>query len=218
MRIILNGRDVSYINNDRVVGFETDNDVNEFICVVEDSIPTPAWGYKLDVKAKLGDKTFYNTINLTKSRDADNEYGVLLGANMLPQGKCLCNIRRISGKKVYNSDVFEMWVKKPVLSYCGAYQEDGFIPSEFFQIEQRMDEINNHPPVPDASGYWKIWNADKGEYEISDIPSSGGTVSFIAGDGLDIQDNKISIKTDKKSISVNEDNEIYVNGIDGDIL
>ena len=143
MRIILNGRDISYINNDRVVGFETDNDVNEFICVVEDSIPTPAWGYKLDVKAKLGDKTFYNTINLTKSKDADNEYGVLLGANMLPQGKCLCNIRRISGKKVYNSDVFEMWVKKPVLSYCGAYQEDGFIPSEFFQIEQRMDEINN---------------------------------------------------------------------------
>lgn len=68
MRIILNGRDVSYINNDRVVGFETDNDVNEFICVVEDSIPTPAWGYKLDVKAKLGNKTFYNTINLTKEQ------------------------------------------------------------------------------------------------------------------------------------------------------
>lgn len=53
MRIILNGRDVSYINNDRVVGFETDNNVNEFICVVEDSIPTPAWGYKLDIDINL---------------------------------------------------------------------------------------------------------------------------------------------------------------------
>ena len=114
MRIILIGRDVSYINNDRVVGFETDNDVNEFICVVEDSIPTPAWGYKLDVKAKLGNKTFYNTINLTKSKDADNEYSVLLGANMLPQGKCLCNIRRISGKR----SITQMYLKCGLRSLC----------------------------------------------------------------------------------------------------
>lgn len=64
MRIILNGRDVSYINNDRVVGFETDNDVNEFICVVEDSIPTPAFG-DINLMLKPNWVTRHSTTQLT---------------------------------------------------------------------------------------------------------------------------------------------------------
>lgn len=51
------------------------------------------------------------------------------------------------------------------------------IPSEFSQMEARINKIaadaaslSAHPPTPDASGYWLIWNVEKGEYELSDIP------------------------------------------------
>lgn len=213
MRILLNGRDVSYVNNDRVVGFETDNNIVEFICVVEDATPDN-WEYKLDIKSKQGEQTFYNTISLSLKQDTDNEYSVLLKAGMLPRGKCLCNIRRVNQTQTYISDTFEMWVKKSVLSYCGAYQEQNFIPSEFYQIEQRIDSINSHPPVPDESGYWKIWDADLERYVISDIPVGGGG-SFVAGEGITVDGNKISIKTDNKSIAIDKNNALYVQEVDG---
>lgn len=51
------------------------------------------------------------------------------------------------------------------------------VPSEFSQMEARINKIaesaadlNQHPPIPDSSGYWQIWNVVKQEYEISDIP------------------------------------------------
>lgn len=46
------------------------------------------------------------------------------------------------------------------------------VPSEFYQIERNVTDINNNPPYPDpsGSGYWMIYNPRKRKYERSDVP------------------------------------------------
>lgn len=207
MRVELKGRKVTYLFNDRVIGFETDNLVDRFSCVVD--VPG---NYKLDVEAKQDGRVYYNTISLNYNEEL-NEYYYIFTAGSLPVGKCLFQLRRINGKEVFLSDKFEAWVKKPVLGYCSAYQERTPLPSEFYQIESNLDDLNQHPPVPDSSGYWKIWNIEKKKYEISDIPASSGT-QLAAGDGINIVDNTVSVKTDKKSIVYNEMRQLTIGDID----
>lgn len=213
MRIELSNRHITYADNDRVVCFENDNEVVDFVCVVDND--TENWKYKLDVKSKISaDDTFYNTISL-KPTIADKEVGVTLKAGMLPRGKCVCQIRQIhTNGQVKVSDCFEVWVKKSVLSYCCAYQENNFIPSEFYQIEQQLDEVNNHPPIVDESGFWRIYDATIGDYVLTDIPAQGQTI-LAGGEGITVSNDRISVKTDNKTISVNAGNELYVSEVDG---
>ena len=49
------------------------------------------------------------------------------------------------------------------------------IPSEFTELEQRMWELNNHPPKPGEDGYWMLWDTQQDEYVPSDIPLPEGT-------------------------------------------
>lgn len=53
------------------------------------------------------------------------------------------------------------------------------VPSEFYQIEQNITEINNHPPYPGSDGYWMIWNPNTHEYEKSDKPIPEGSLPDI---------------------------------------
>lgn len=53
------------------------------------------------------------------------------------------------------------------------------VPSEFYQIEQNITEINNHPPYPGSDGYWMIWNPGTHEYEQSDKPIPEGELPSI---------------------------------------
>ena len=62
------------------------------------------------------------------------------------------------------------WVKRSI----NPWQTYTPVPSEFLQIEQNITDINNHPPKPDESGYWLIWNPTTRQYELSDIPVGGG--------------------------------------------
>ena len=66
------------------------------------------------------------------------------------------------------------------------------VPSEFYQIEANVTEINNHPPYPSDDGYWMIYNVNTHEYEKSEIP-----VIAKPGDGLP----DIDITTDGKYLS-----------------
>lgn len=51
------------------------------------------------------------------------------------------------------------------------------IPSEFSDYEKRLEELNDHPPMPGDNGFWLIWNTDTHEYEESDVPLPSGTGS-----------------------------------------
>lgn len=60
---------------------------------------------------------------------------------------------------------------------CGC---DGGLPSEFYQIERTITDINNHPPTPGTNGYWMIWNPAKRAYEESTVPLPEGTLPDIS--------------------------------------
>ena len=147
------------------------------------------WTYKLDVrypdKCCTGDAQ-YNIINLVKT---DDIYTAVLTSDMLPfSGKYTMQIRAINGDKIQHSDTFDAWVKysiEPGETYNPA-------PSEFYQIEANVTEINNHPPYPSDDGYWMIYNVNTHEYEKSEIP-----VIAKPSDGLP----DIDITTDGKYLS-----------------
>lgn len=62
-------------------------------------------------------------------------------------------------------------------NHCGC---DDALPSEFYQIERTITDINNHPPTPGTGGYWMIWNPAKRKYEESTVPLPDGTLPDIS--------------------------------------
>lgn len=62
-------------------------------------------------------------------------------------------------------------------NHCGC---DDALPSEFYQIERTITDINNHPPTPGTGGYWMIWNPTKRKYEESTVPLPEGTLPDIS--------------------------------------
>lgn len=66
------------------------------------------------------------------------------------------------------------------------------VPSEFYQIEQNVTNINNNPPYPDpsGSGYWMIYDPASKAYKLSDVkmPTYTGSIDLdgiIGGDSTD---------------------------------
>ena len=124
------------------------------------------WTYKLDVKYPdkcCSCEQLYNIIDLTRN---GNVCTVVLTKDMLPfTGKYIMQLRGISGDKVQHSDTFDAWIKYSIEP--GSTYDP--VPSEFYQIENNITEINNHPPYPGDNNKWMIWDVDKHEYVESDI-------------------------------------------------
>ena len=150
---------------------------NSNVDVINITVDTDeSWEYKLDVRYPdkcCSGETLYNIINLTRN---GNVCTTILTSDMLPfAGKYTMQIRGINGDKIQHSDTFEAWVKysiEPGETYNP-------VPSEFYQIEANIDEMNNHPPYPSDDGYWMIYNVNTHDYEKSEIP-----VVAKPGDGL----------------------------------
>lgn len=149
--------------NTKTLAFEKNNNVDVINIIVDTD---ESWEYKLDVKYPNCRDDKYNIINLER---AGNALTAVLTAEMLPfAGKYLCQLRGINGDKVYHTDTFEVWVKysiEPGETYNP-------IPSEFYQIEENITEMNNHPPYPSDDGYWMIWSATSKQYEESNIKAA----------------------------------------------
>ena len=43
------------------------------------------------------------------------------------------------------------------------------VPTEFSQVEARILELYQHPPIPGSNGYWLVWDTDKDEYVESQL-------------------------------------------------
>ena len=43
------------------------------------------------------------------------------------------------------------------------------VPTEFAQVEARILELYQHPPIPGSNGYWLVWDTDKDEYVESQL-------------------------------------------------
>lgn len=174
MNITLTGTKVSL--DTHTIAFAKNNLVNEIICTVDTD---ESWTYRIDVLYSQTDcsgNPLYNIINLNGT---GNVCSALLTIDMLPfSGKYTMQLRGIKDQQIYHSDIFEVWVKYSI-DPSNVYDP---VPSEFYQIEDNIIEINNHPPYPDISGFWMIWNPTTHQYELSTIPVSteaGGDKTYI---------------------------------------
>lgn len=99
-----------------------------------------------------------------------------LTADMIPYaGKYNLQLRATQGDKVRHTNIVQMQVNDS-MSGDAVWPE---LPSEFSQAEQRITELNEHPPKPGDNGFWLTWNVETDQYEESDIPlpSGGGSGS-----------------------------------------
>lgn len=175
VNITLTGKKIS--QDERILAFKKDNLTAQMTFTVDTD---DSWTYKLDVrfpvKCCTGEELF-NIIDLPM--DASRTCIIDVTSAMVPfTGKYTMQLRGISGEQVYHSDTFEVWVKYSIDP--GAVYDP--VPSEFYQIEDNITEINNNPPKPGENGYWLIWDVTTHQYKESAIPLPDGTLPDINAD------------------------------------
>ena len=108
-----------------------------------------------------------DNLNIISLQYGDPGLYVDLTADMIPYaGKYNLQLRATQGDKVRHTNIVSITVNE---SMSGDVQWPE-MPSEFSQAEQRITELNEHPPVPGPNGYWMVWDPDAQEYRESDIP------------------------------------------------
>ena len=169
MILELNGTKVTIV--DKTLGYQGDNLVNTIqVTVDKDS----TWNYKLDMY-KGKSKRFDSVLMVREG----NICTVQLTNEILSYGgRYVFQLRGYTDTQTYHSDIFESWVNTSIeYQYdCkqGDCECDCKLPTEFYQVEDNVTEINNHPPYPGDNGKWMIWDVDKHEYVESDIEVIGG--------------------------------------------
>lgn len=75
------------------------------------------------------------------------------------------------------------------------------LPTEFSRAEQDIKELNAHPPVPGASGYWMLWDLETHQYTQSGLPlpdvgQGGGLAIYSLDNTLSLSlEGKLSVNT-----------------------
>lgn len=156
---------------DGTLGYQGDNLVNTIqVTVDKDS----TWNYKLDMYK--GKSKCFDSVLMTRE---GNTCTVQLTNEILSYGgRYIFQLRGYTDTQTYHSDIFESWVNASIEYQCDCKQAececDCKLPTEFYQVEDNVTEINNHPPYPGDNGKWMIWDVDKHEYVESDIEVVGG--------------------------------------------
>ena len=169
MILELNGTKVTIV--DKTLGYQGDNLVDTIqVTVDKDS----TWNYKLDMY-KGKSKCFDSVLMVREG----NICTVQLTNEILSYGgRYVFQLRGYTDTQTYHSDIFESWVNTSIeYQYdCkqGDCECDCKLPTEFYQVEDNVTEINNHPPYPGDNNKWMIWDVDKHEYVESDIEVIGG--------------------------------------------
>ena len=169
MILELKGTKVTIV--DKTLGYQGDNLVNTIQVTVDtDSM----WNYKLDMYK--GKSKCFDPVLMTRE---GNVCTVQLTNEILSYGgRYIFQLRGYTDTQTYHSDIFESWVNTSIeYQYdCkqGDCECDCKLPTEFYQIENNITEINNHPPYPGDNNKWMIWDVDIHEYVESDIEVVGG--------------------------------------------
>lgn len=143
-------------------GFEGDNLVKR----IEIKTDITGYAFKLDVRRN-------GRVNIIDLQYSDGMLYADLTADMLGEaGEYECQIRAFfMDEEMAHSNIFHAVVRHSINAFN---YFPPFPPSEFIQIEQRLCEMQRHPPTPGENGYWLIWDMCLGEYVESDIPFTSG--------------------------------------------
>lgn len=82
------------------------------------------------------------------------------------EGYYTFQLRGTSRDTIHHTNTVEIYVPETIVG-PGTWPT---LPTEFSQAESDIKELNAHPPVPGVTGYWELWDLDKGEYVTSDLP------------------------------------------------
>lgn len=179
MILELNGTKVTIV--DKTLGYQGDNLVDTIqVTVDKDS----TWNYKLDMYK--GKSKCFDSVLMTRE---GNVCTVQLTNEILSYGgRYIFQLRGYTDTQTYHSDIFESWVNTSIeyqydckQTDCGC---DCKLPTEFYQVEDNVTEINNHPPYPSDNGKWMIWDVNKHQYVESDIDVIGGSGDYQTKDNL----------------------------------
>ena len=112
---------------------------------------------------------------------------------------------------------------KPTPKHCN---HENNLPSEFYQVERTITDINNHPPTPGENGYWMIWNPSTHKYETSDIKipvysgdidvseiNGGDSSDFTTGRVGDVLTTHIQMRSDTEEKWISNDPLLFVGEI-----
>lgn len=104
----------------------------------------------------------------------ENGVGTVLTKDMLSvDGRYdmqLVGTLQADGETVRHTNVTQIYVPAS-LSGDGQWPS---LPREFSQAEERIRELNGHPPVPGADGYWLVWDLDRHAYRSSSFQTPQG--------------------------------------------
>lgn len=93
---------------------------------------------------------------------------VLTADNLSKAGEYYIQLRGVleaDGVTRRHTNVVNAYIPES-LTGLGTWPE---VPTEFAQVEARILELYQHPPIPGSNGYWLVWDTDKDEYVESQL-------------------------------------------------
>ena len=87
---------------------------------------------------------------------------VLTADNLSKSGEYYFQLRgvlRSDGTTRRHTNIVSSFIPQS-LTGLGTWPE---VPTEFAQMEARILELYQHPPIPGSNGYWLLWDTDKNE-------------------------------------------------------
>ena len=93
---------------------------------------------------------------------------VLTAENLSKSGEYYFQLRGVleaDGVTRRHTNVVNAYIPES-LTGLGTWPE---VPTEFAQVEARILELYQHPPIPGSNGYWLVWDTDKDEYVESQL-------------------------------------------------
>ena len=202
MQLVFNFYDWQILPTQGIVGRQYDNLSHNL--VVEGRLPE---GYSWDMLVECQGN--HNVIPLASTSCGAS--APLTKDQLALSGYYAFQLRGTSdtGGVIHHTNVVQAYVPTTLVG-AGTWP---VLPTEFSEAEANIKELNAHPPVPGANGFWLLWDLDIHEYVQSDLPlpnvgEGGGLAIYSLDDTLSISpQGKLSVNTAK---SIEQDNTLPI--------
>ena len=119
-------------------------------------------GYAWDLLVQVG-----SALDIITLEPMENGVGVTMTADQLSQsGYYQMQLRGTQGDVVRHTNVISAFIPAS-LSGSGQWPT---VPSEFTQLERKLEELNAHPSIPGENGFWMVWDLETHAYAESEFP------------------------------------------------
>ena len=119
-------------------------------------------GYSWDLLVQVG-----SALDIITLEPMESGVGVTMTADQLSKsGYYHMQLRGTQGDVVRHTNIISVLIPSS-LSGTGQWPT---VPSEFIQLERKLEEMNAHPSIPGENGFWLVWDLETHEYAESEFP------------------------------------------------